>query len=414
VTTAQDAPPKPRTFRSPFALVVWWLWVLFAIGNLIDLAVQGRDHLSVVAAFILLLVTGVIYVTAQRPRVLADTGGLTIVNPLRDHRVVWAAIVGIDPAELLRVRCEWPLPGAPAGAATAGLAAPGLDDAASAEGAASADGGSADAGPPTGHRAIYSWAVHSSRRRQVAARLRAERQSRRRAAGGRGFGAFGGYGAQDNPPPAPTAADAEHVLSELNALAEQAREAAPDQRAVPPVSRWYWPAFAAIIVPAIALVIAVLVLRGRIGGPLPQPFHVVGRRAGLDRRVDQDGHVPRGGQPALVGVKHVQPGEHVPVRVLLGLHPHLELAVEPEGYPVPAVKFLLVDLRDVVEHHEHPLRRVLDHRGERTVPADVLTAKSKAPALKPSGGPLRRVRAALKHLRRIHVAAVGGIECHAA
>jgi hypothetical protein len=117
--------------------------------------------------------------------------------------------------------------------------------------------------------------------------------------------------------------------------------------------------------------------------------------------------VPRGGQPALVGVEHVQPGERVPV--VLGLHPDLELAVEAEGYPVPAVEFLLVDFRDVVERNEHPLRRVLDDRGERTVPADVLTAKSKAPALKPSGAPLRRVRAALEHLRRIHVAAVGGV-----
>ncbi|HTU07714.1 MAG TPA: PH domain-containing protein [Trebonia sp.] len=269
MTTAQDAPPRPRTFRSPFALVVWWLWALFAVANLIDLAVQGRDRLSVEAAFILLLVTGVIYVTAQRPRLVADAGGLTIVNPLRDHRVVWAAIVGIDPAELLRVRCAWPLPGATGAAGadtpgpdTAGLAAPGPDDAASADGPASAGGtDSADAGP-TGHRAVYSWAVHSSRRRQVAARLREERQSRRRAGGGRGFGAFGGYGAPDNPPPAPLASDANHVMSELTTLAEQAKEAAPDQRAVAPVSRWYWPAIAAVVVPAIALVIAILLLRG--------------------------------------------------------------------------------------------------------------------------------------------------------
>jgi hypothetical protein len=116
--------------------------------------------------------------------------------------------------------------------------------------------------------------------------------------------------------------------------------------------------------------------------------------------------VPRGGQPALVGVEHVQPGERVP---LLGQHPDLELAVKPEGYAVPAVELLLVDLRDVVDHDEHTLGGILDDRGERTVPADVLTAEGQTPAFKPSGAPLRRVRAALEHLRRIHVAAVGGI-----
>ena len=231
MTSGQDDPAKPQRFRSPFAVGIWWLWVLFAAANLIDLAVQGRDHLAVDAIFILLLVTGVVYVAALRPRILADADGLTIVNPLRDHRVVWASIAGIDPAELLRVRCEWPL----------------------------ADG--ADAGP-TGHRAIYAWAIHSSRRRQVATQLRAERQARRRDAGrpARGFGAFGGsYGAPDNPPPAPTGAEAEHVISTLTELADQAKVTTPDQRAVPPVSSWSWPALAAIIGPALALLTVVLV-----------------------------------------------------------------------------------------------------------------------------------------------------------
>ena len=57
----------PQTFRSPTAVVVWWVWLLFAAANLIDLAVQGRDHESLVAAAILLMATGVAYVTAQRP-----------------------------------------------------------------------------------------------------------------------------------------------------------------------------------------------------------------------------------------------------------------------------------------------------------------------------------------------------------
>ena len=63
---------KPLTFRSPTAVVVWVLVLLFVVGNLIDLAVQGRDHLSAVAAAVLLLGAGVGYVTAQRPRIIAE------------------------------------------------------------------------------------------------------------------------------------------------------------------------------------------------------------------------------------------------------------------------------------------------------------------------------------------------------
>lgn len=223
MTTGQDAPARqrPQRFRSPFAVAIWWLWALFALGNLIDLAVQGRDHGSVDAGFVLLLITGVVYTVALRPRIVADSDGMTMANPLRDHRVGWAAVVGIDAAELIRVRCKWPLD----------------------------DGG-------TGSRAIYSWAVHSSRRKQAAARMRAQRRAARAAPGGRGFGAFG-TPPEAARPPAPTAADADHVITALTALADQAQAAAPDERAVPPVSTWNWLAIAVIVVPALALLIAV-------------------------------------------------------------------------------------------------------------------------------------------------------------
>jgi hypothetical protein len=223
LTTDQDAParPRPQTFRSPFAVAIWWLWALFALGNLIDLAVQGRDHGSVDAAFVLLLITGVVYTVALRPRIVADSDGMMMANPLRDHRAGWAAVVGIDAAELIRVRCKWPQD----------------------------DGG-------TGSRSIYSWAVHSSRRKQAAARMRAQRRAARAAPGGRGFGAFG-TPPESARPPAPTAADADHVITALTALADQARAAAPDERAVPPVSTWNWLAVAIIVVPALALLIAV-------------------------------------------------------------------------------------------------------------------------------------------------------------
>src|SRR5947207_10179914 len=69
-------PGKPDLYRSPVALVVWWVWVAFALANLIDLAVQGRDHLAAEVAAILIMITGVAYVTAFRPRVLADGAGI--------------------------------------------------------------------------------------------------------------------------------------------------------------------------------------------------------------------------------------------------------------------------------------------------------------------------------------------------
>jgi len=140
---------KPQTFRSPTALVVWVVWLLFAVGNWIDLAVQGRDHASVVAAAVLLLATGVAYVTAQRPRVIVDDAGMTVRNPVRDHRISWSAITDVDLMDLLRVHCT--------------------------------------VGDRT--RKISAWAIHYSRRRQYSADVKARRAAR--TAGGRSS-LFGG------------------------------------------------------------------------------------------------------------------------------------------------------------------------------------------------------------------------------
>ena len=215
----------PLTLRSPFAAAIWWVWLVFALANLIDLAVQGRDHFSVVAAFILLLVTGVVYTTARRPRIIAGDDRLTIVNPVREHQIGWAAVTAVEATDLVRVRCEWP-----------------ADDAAG-----------------RGNRVIYSWAVGSSRRRQANAELRANRARPRppRGAGG-GAGVSRSYGAPADNDESLVMGDVGPVVSALGAYAERARAVTPRQRARPPVSTWYWPAVAAIVIPALALVIAVL------------------------------------------------------------------------------------------------------------------------------------------------------------
>ena len=185
---------KPQIFRSPTAVVVWVVWLLFAVGNWIDLAVQGRDHLSVVAAAVLLLATGVAYVTAQRPRIIADDAGVTVRNPLRDHRIGWAGVAEVDLVDLLRVHCAW---GGPPGAAPADR---------------------------EHHKVISAWAIHYSRRRQFAAEAKARRGARRSASAVPvGFGRSYGSVAPAREPASASQADAERIVKLLQARATAAR-----------------------------------------------------------------------------------------------------------------------------------------------------------------------------------------------
>ena len=181
-----------QTFRSPTAVIIWWVWLLFAAANLIDLAVQGRDHESLVAAAILVMATGVAYVTAQRPRIITSQAGITVVNPLRDHHVGWASVTEVDLADLLRVHCQL---------------------------------------GPDHTKVIHSWAVHYSRRRKLAAQVKTRRQAARMSSGrpsfglgGYGGGRMAGYASASAAEPGSTAeADAERIVGVLMQYVTAAR-----------------------------------------------------------------------------------------------------------------------------------------------------------------------------------------------
>jgi hypothetical protein len=57
-----------------------------------------------------------------------------------------------------------------------------------------------------------------------------------------------------------TRTDAEHIYNSLQSRADRARAAgaATGAQAGPPVSRWDWPAVAALLVPVVLLVVAAL------------------------------------------------------------------------------------------------------------------------------------------------------------
>jgi Bacterial PH domain len=266
-----------QTFRSPTAMVIWWIWLLFAAANLVDLAVQGRDHVSLIAAATLLLVTGVAYVTAQRPRLTADDAGVTIKNPLLDHHIGWSGVTEVDLADLLRVHCAPRQPGQRG-------------------------------------KVISVWAVHYSRRHRIIAETRMQRAAARGRSRPAPFGLpDGGDRGSWNVPPPPSQAEAEAekiagLLSERATAAraetlwaegtapiagagqeagheagqlagaeqagqlagsgpasrtEAASPAAMDLHATgwlePLTSTWSWPAIAALLIPALILLVVSLI-----------------------------------------------------------------------------------------------------------------------------------------------------------
>jgi len=231
----------PDTYRSPLAVLAWWVWLAFAAANLIDIAVQGRDHLSAVAAATLVLITGIVYVAAQRPRVLAAADGIVIRNPLRDHRVPWPAVTDVDLRDLLRVHCAWPEPGSGPPGGGSGILDGGQDPPPVAE-------------PGSGQRTrvIQAWALQSPRRAGVISGLHASF-----GPGGLARRSVGGQAATAGSPGAVHRQETQRIT---RALAERARRARADAPGlVPdPASAWSWRAVLAVVLPALLLVAVIL------------------------------------------------------------------------------------------------------------------------------------------------------------
>jgi hypothetical protein len=208
---------QSKVFRLPGAIVAWWAWVAFAAANLIDLAIQGRSHTALEIVVALLAITGVVYACALRPRVVADSGGITVMNPLRDHRVPWGSVTSVDLAESVRVHCA--------------------PDASS-----------------TREKVIHSWALYARRKSRLRSELMQHGNRRRLPRS-----SVDSYGRP--------ASDAEAIEKQSPAqlMATQLDQWARDARdggaaAGPRVVTWAWMPIVAIVVPAIALALVIAVL----------------------------------------------------------------------------------------------------------------------------------------------------------
>jgi hypothetical protein len=207
----KERPGGRTVYRLPAPLVLWWVWVAFALVNLVDLAIYHLDVHSLQAAAVLLLVTGVMYACTLHARVESDADGVTVYNPLLEHRAKWAAVEGIYLGDSVEFHCARPA--------------------------------------PKKIKKVYSWALYSRRR----ARARSELQpafflSSRRFVSNRAPSEAAALAKQ----PA-----AQIMAAELGRRAADGRERGGAGGVLQ--SRWSWVPVAAIVGPAVLLAVSLLV-----------------------------------------------------------------------------------------------------------------------------------------------------------
>jgi hypothetical protein len=192
-------------FRRVAPIALWWVWVIFAIFNVIQVIGPDHDYFSIEFAAGLLAVTGIVYATALRPQVLATPDGLEVRNPVRDHTIRWGAVNGVYLGDAVELSCARP--------------------------------------EPRKEKTIYCWALYSGRRSRMKSQqlgVRSWTRSSRTA------------GASE-----PSGPDAAQLMAaELGRRSTRARE-----EGVAPAtleSRWAWWPIAFICLPAAALLALLL------------------------------------------------------------------------------------------------------------------------------------------------------------
>ncbi|MGP4024870.1 PH domain-containing protein [Actinomadura sp. 3N407] len=101
------------TIRSTGGRVAAYAWLVFAVLNLADLVfgITGDADYSLMTlgiGVLLLLGCGVAYAVGLRPAIIGDDEAVTVRNPLREVRVPWGAVRGIQGGNAVTVRFTGP------------------------------------------------------------------------------------------------------------------------------------------------------------------------------------------------------------------------------------------------------------------------------------------------------------------
>jgi hypothetical protein len=196
-------------FRRGIPLVIFWAWVAFAIYNIAQIAIPDHDYFSIELTVALLAVTGLVYATTLRPRVITDDAGVSVYNPFRYHRIGWGGLNAVYLGDSVELSCARP--------------------------------------EQRKDKTIYCWALYSGRRSRMRARMRADRNR------ARGFG--GAFGLSSR---APVEAQELARQDTVQLMAtEIGRRCTDAKRPGAPLafleSAWAWLPLAYVAVPAAAL-----------------------------------------------------------------------------------------------------------------------------------------------------------------
>src|SRR6201992_594429 len=100
-----EATGEREMFRLKAPVVIFYIWLAFAVFNVGDLALQAKPRFALEVSLVVLIITGVAYACGLRPRVIADDRGLIVINPIRECHLPWSSLRAVDVRDWVRFTC---------------------------------------------------------------------------------------------------------------------------------------------------------------------------------------------------------------------------------------------------------------------------------------------------------------------
>lgn len=99
-----SAPSEAETYATTSTRITGGLGIFIGLVCLVDIAIEWRTRSGLIAAAVIVFVMIVAYMGLIRPSVTLSPERLSVRNHLRDHKVPWSDVQGVEMADTLRIQ----------------------------------------------------------------------------------------------------------------------------------------------------------------------------------------------------------------------------------------------------------------------------------------------------------------------
>jgi hypothetical protein len=100
----RSAPTEAESYATTSTRIIGGIAIVIGLICLVDIAIEWRTRSGLIAAAVIVCAMILAYIVLVRPQVTLSPERLSVRNHVRDHKVPWSDVEGVDMADILRIQ----------------------------------------------------------------------------------------------------------------------------------------------------------------------------------------------------------------------------------------------------------------------------------------------------------------------